>query len=78
MKADRTYWFGKKRIGWGMGPRSWQGWVTILVYTALMIALSQLIDPESHYGLALASKIGITALLFVVFAIKGDWRRSQA
>lgn len=78
MKADRTYWFGKKRFGWGIGPRSWQGWVTMLVYTALMIALSRLIDPGLHYALALASRIGITLLLFAVIVIKSDWRRFRA
>ncbi|WP_156108760.1 MULTISPECIES: hypothetical protein [Luteibacter] len=50
----------------------------MLVYTALMIALSRLIDPGPHYALALASRIGITLLLFAVIAIKGDWRRSRA
>lgn len=37
--TSRKPWFGPKRIGWGVGPTSWQGWLIVaLVVVALVIA----------------------------------------
>ncbi|WP_153275317.1 hypothetical protein [Rhodococcus sp. P1Y] len=36
-------WFGPKRIGWGYSPRTWEGWVTLAVFVAVVIALSTLV-----------------------------------
>jgi predicted membrane protein len=30
-KNKKSPWFGPKRIGFGIGPRSWQGWLTSLL-----------------------------------------------
>ena len=31
-------WFGPKRIGWGIRPQTWQGWlVTMLVVAAIVL-----------------------------------------
>jgi hypothetical protein len=30
-------WFGKKRIGWGYGPRTWEGWAVIGLFIAACI-----------------------------------------
>ena len=31
-------WFGRKKIGWGWGlPQTWQGWMLIIVFVALII-----------------------------------------
>jgi hypothetical protein len=33
------YWFPAKRFGWGWGfPVTWQGWVVLIVYLALVVA----------------------------------------
>jgi hypothetical protein len=64
-------WFGPKRFGFGIGPRSWQGWlVTALLLAA--IAGSRLLTPEAlglpHWarpafiGVALLAYLGIMAL----------------
>lgn len=38
-------WFGPKRIGFGIRPRTWQGWVIMLVLAAL---LAWLISSLAH------------------------------
>jgi hypothetical protein len=35
----RRPWFGSKRIGYGIRPQTWQGWLVILVPTIVIIAL---------------------------------------
>lgn len=30
-------WFGRKRLGWGWGPRSWEGWAIIGLLVAVAI-----------------------------------------
>jgi len=35
---QRQPWFGPKRFGWGIGPRTWQGWaVTVVVAAAFVV-----------------------------------------
>ncbi|NYI58878.1 hypothetical protein BKA22_001623 [Cellulomonas soli] len=34
-------WFGPKRIGWGLGPRTWQGWAVTVGGAALVIVLAR-------------------------------------
>ena len=72
MATRRTYWFGRKRIGWGISPSSWQGWATIVVYCALMIALARLIDPASHHVLAISTKVVLTLAVLIVMLLKFD------
>lgn len=35
----KGYWFKAKPFGWGWTPVTWQGWLVILVYIALILAL---------------------------------------
>jgi hypothetical protein len=36
-------WFGSKRIGWGIRPQTWQGWLITLGGIAIIIALVTLL-----------------------------------
>lgn len=72
MKAKSTYWFGRKRFGLGFGPRSWQGWLTLLIYAVLMISLPHWIAPASHRVLLIALQITLTVALTVIFFLKLD------
>jgi hypothetical protein len=38
-------WFGPKRIGWGIRPQTWQGWLVTLVLAAV---LATVITLELH------------------------------
>jgi hypothetical protein len=60
-------WFGRKRLGWGFGPRSWQGWLTVLIYALLMMTLPAYFGPQlGDRGIRIVW-IGLTILFFVVF-----------
>ena len=30
-RLTKEPWFAKRRIGWGLNPQSWQGWVLTLI-----------------------------------------------
>jgi hypothetical protein len=37
--ADNRPWFGPKRIGYGIRPQTWQGWLVVLVPTAVVLVV---------------------------------------
>jgi hypothetical protein len=39
--VGRKAWFGPRRLGWGLGPISAEGWVATLLFSALAIATRQ-------------------------------------
>ena len=70
MTVDSHAWFGRKRMGWGFGPRSWQGWLTVFVYALSMITLPAYFGPQlSDHGVQLIW-IGLTILFVVLFVWK--------
>ena len=34
-------WFGPKRIGYGYGPRAWQGWLIVIVVAIIVILVTR-------------------------------------
>jgi hypothetical protein len=41
--SDRRPWFGRKRVGFGLRPQTWQGWtVVVVVVAAVIVAVSLL------------------------------------
>jgi hypothetical protein len=47
MEPPRKYWFPAKKYGWGWSmPITWQGWATLLVYLALVLAGTLFINPQ--------------------------------
>ena len=38
-------WFGPKMIGYGIGPRSWEGWLVTLVFAAGGIVFARWLHP---------------------------------
>jgi hypothetical protein len=72
MKADKTYWFGPKRIGFGFGPRTWQGWATTGVYAFLMFLLSQAIGRNGGHDVRVAGMTVLTIAFLAVFFWKLD------
>jgi hypothetical protein len=72
MTSTRTYWFGRKRFGWGIGPKSWQGWMAILVYCLLMIGSSAALRHGPHQTWDIAIKIIITGAFFTLMGLTYD------
>ena len=36
-RITKKRWFGPKYVGWGPGPKSWEGWLVTLVWLASLI-----------------------------------------
>jgi uncharacterized membrane protein YhaH (DUF805 family) len=36
--TERKLWFIAKRYGWGWQPATWQGWLVVVVYIAVILA----------------------------------------
>ena len=39
-QQDRRPWFGPKRIGFGLRPQTWQGWLIMAVFIAAVVILA--------------------------------------
>ena len=78
MPAERIYWFPAKRYGWGWGlPASWQGWLVIAGYVALLALGFALFPPASRTAAFVAYVVALTVLLVAICWLKGEpprWR----
>ena len=78
MPEPSRYWFPAKRYGWGWGlPASWQGWVVIALYTALIAAGAVVISPSGRPGAFVAYLLLLSLMLIAVCWAKGEpprWR----
>lgn len=39
-KRPKKPWFGPKRIGYGIRPTSWQGWLIVVVITVIIVLIA--------------------------------------
>ena len=58
-RITKEPWFGKRRIGWGLNPQSWQGWVLTLILFLILI-----LDGLYFYKTVLFVIILIVAIIF--------------
>ena len=60
------YWFKPKKIGWGITPISWEGWlVTLLLVFCLLIEI-YLNDKTNFYGvLVMAFEMFVSIVVFI-------------
>ena len=64
-------WFGPKRIGYGIGPRSWQGWLATAVVLGGVLSIAGWFHPD-RFGLPLWTKPGaVIALGLAYLALVG-------
>jgi len=75
---SRRYWFPAKRYGWGWGPpRTWQGWLVLAVYFALMLGGIPFIH-ASIGSLAYLAYVGILSVTLIAIGwLRGEpprWR----
>ena len=72
------YWFPAKTYGWGWGlPLTWQGWVVLGIYTAVLIATAFFLDVNKHPAVYSAIVLLASAVLVAICWIKGEptsWR----
>jgi len=72
------YWFRAKRYGWGWGlPSSWQGWVVLLMYLALVLGGIPLVQVPKGNLVYIVYLLGLTAVFIAICWLKGEpgrWR----
>ena len=72
------YWFRAKRQGWGWGlPLSWQGWVVLLVYFALVLGGIPLVQAARGSALYLLYVGVVTITLVAICWLTGEPLRWQ-
>lgn len=83
---DRAYWFPAKKFGWGWGPPvTWQGWVFMLTWLAILgVGLIVLVSRGESLGWLLVYPLLMSVVMLIVCYWKGEppkWRwgdRSRA
>jgi len=74
----RKYWFPAKRYGWGWGlPSTWQGWVVLLGYLALVLGGIPALKVTKGTLVYLAYVVLLTVALVVICWLTGErprWR----
>lgn len=67
------YWFPAKRYGWGWGvPITWQGWVVMAVFIALMVVGAIFLLPSYGHQAFMAYALALCAVLVGVCWLKGE------
>jgi hypothetical protein len=76
--AAPEHWFPSKRYGWGWGPpRSWQGWLVLAVFFALLAVGAILLVPAQQPLCFVAYAAILSVGLIAVCYMKGEpprWR----
>ena len=76
--TESKYWFPAKRYGWGWGPpRTWQSWLVLLGFFALLAAGALVFLPKLQTGYFLAYTTVLVVGLIAVCYVTGEppkWR----
>ena len=76
MNSEKNYWFPTKRYGWGWGlPSTWQGWVLLVGFLALLVLGSVWFPPDRRLGWYLGYVFVLSALFVAVVWCKGEPQR---
>lgn len=70
MDTTKTYWFKRRRYGYGWVPTTWQGWAVIITFLTLVIAGSVIFDkaPRDKISPELALYIAYVLILVAILA----------
>ncbi|PIR59667.1 MAG: hypothetical protein COU68_04280 [Candidatus Pacebacteria bacterium CG10_big_fil_rev_8_21_14_0_10_45_6] len=63
----KGYWFKARWFGWGWTPVTWQGWLTIFLYTAILLKIA--VDAEAGF---VVSFVVLTAIFVALLIWKGE------
>lgn len=68
MPEQKSYWFAAKSYGLGWSvPVTWQGWVSVLVFLAMLIGGLARIDEQK-------ARIGYVVTVIIAFVIVVAWK----
>ena len=76
MTTDDDVWFEQKRFGYGAGlPIRWQGWVLMLGFAAMTIAVGVVLTPRHPALFAGLVALAVVPLLLIAARhTRGGWR----
>jgi hypothetical protein len=60
-------WFSRKRVGWGLRPVSWQGWVLTVLY--LLIAYAAARALAAHHVALFVIGLAVITAAYVFVAV---------
>jgi hypothetical protein len=73
--SERPEWFAAKRYGFGAGfPISWQGWLVLWVYIAVVVAAGVLLDGKRLAQGAIVIPATVALVITFVRTTRGGWR----
>ncbi|MGO8683331.1 MAG: hypothetical protein ACLQUT_01925 [Thermoleophilia bacterium] len=62
----RSAWFGRKRIGWGLRPVSWQGWAVTGGYVAVVVVVTA--GVKAHHLVRFEIELAVITAVYLVIA----------
>lgn len=69
-RLTRAAWFGPKRYpGWGLSPRTWQGWTVTAVFVAAIVAAGSAVRDR---GTLVVVEGTLIVLFILVTVLTGD------
>jgi len=79
----KRYWFKRKLFGWGWQPATWEGWLVIVIFAALIIGnfvfrYADVINLDDAYVYRfVAETFGLSFLLILICVRTGEKPRWQ-
>ena len=70
------HWFKAKLYGWGWTPATWQGWMVLLVYVALIVLFASTIDERSSHR-EIVFTFGFPAGLLTIALIRICYKKGE-
>jgi hypothetical protein len=58
-------WFGPKAVGWGVGPRGWQGWLVTAISISALTSLA--FYKPADFGFPLWTRPALMGAVFVAY-----------
>ena len=60
-------WFGRKRVGWGVRPVSWQGWLLTVVYLLGAYAAARAL--AAHHVVLFVTGLAVVTAAYVAVVL---------
>lgn len=62
-------WFGPKTFGWGATPRSWQGWLVVVLFIAGIVALQWIpgLTPRAIWAARAGLLVGFLLVIWATY-----------
>ena len=69
--TDKEVWFKRRQFGWGWTPCTWQGWLMLAIYIAIVAALAMTVNHKAatftDVGLGFLLPITLLTIGFIRF-----------